>query len=359
MREELKNAMQEHNFSTLFDEYHQKGEWKEICPLIEDLWSSPENPLFHPEGNTGGHTYNALRFLDEFLKRFPQHSEEMIYLSVLFHDVGKAHTDKQFFPKHHEHDTVGFEQMTKVVQQQMELDDETFSFLKIIPKHHMRFWKWFDMADGHRTDMLLDITGGKPVLEAKQRVETFLLSCVADHYGRPSTVVNWDLAYAFYMCLVDDVMTGYPELISADLTEHQKSKIKKHPELYEKQLRLNRILKHNDVRKNDKCNVLDSSFRGMYNSQLREMMKTPSEEYDASKFELILAEHNPKIDLTEVDCQICGQKILQKDAMIIGDFRVCNYVGCITEAHERMIYFNETYVSRIGWDWLFEFNYLK
>ncbi len=82
-------------------------------------------------------------------------------------------------------------------------------------------------------------------------------------------------------------------------------------------------------------------------------MKTSSEEYDASKFELILAEHNPKIDLAEVDCQLCGRKILQKDALMVGGCRVCNYVGCITEAHEHMVKFNETYVLRIGWDWLF------
>ena len=56
--------------------FHDFGIWSIYCSEVEELWNSPENPKWHPEGNTYNHTLLCL-------KEVKKHKLEDINLSVV------------------------------------------------------------------------------------------------------------------------------------------------------------------------------------------------------------------------------------------------------------------------------------
>ena len=82
------------------------GALKDILPELDEMFSTPENPKTHPEGNVGAHTILAIQYV--------AHCSPIVKFSALMHDVGKILTPKQQLPSHAGHEITGPELINKI-----------------------------------------------------------------------------------------------------------------------------------------------------------------------------------------------------------------------------------------------------
>jgi len=77
------------------------GALTHLLPEVDALFGVPQDPAWHPEGDTGAHLLLAL-------DRVPSLGGSAdAALAVLLHDLGKAATDPALWPKHHGHELAG------------------------------------------------------------------------------------------------------------------------------------------------------------------------------------------------------------------------------------------------------------
>lgn len=251
IKSEIKKCFQRNSFQRMFNMFHDFGVWEICCPEIESLWNSPENVKYHPEGNTGGHTANAIKFLDNYFKNFNASDKELLYLGTMFHDIGKPFTDKMEFPKHHDHDSIGlYTLLNSSIKDKFQLNNQKFKFIKLVVKHHMNIWKWFDMKNSTKMDLLLELCNGATEFsDAKNRVKNFLLCCFADHFGKPLNNIDYELVEDSLNTWTDDLMIGFDEIMHTKLTDEQLKRTKTKEKYRSSQLRLNRIERYTKIRK--------------------------------------------------------------------------------------------------------------
>lgn len=149
------------------------------CPALESLFSCPEKLQYHPEGNTGGHTVNALKWLDKNIGFFDleERSVPPLYWAVLLHDIGKPLTDPAEFPRHIDHDGLGAALLKNGLCERLKLPAFTAKLCRFVCENHMRFHHFPEMKPGKKLDFVFDIyknTGKAPAL--------FLTACLADRY---------------------------------------------------------------------------------------------------------------------------------------------------------------------------------
>ncbi len=80
---------------------HQVGALAVLMPELDCLFSVPQDPVYHPEGDAGVHTLMVLQAMR-------QQTEELVLLwSALCHDLGKGVTPAELWPKHPGHELAG------------------------------------------------------------------------------------------------------------------------------------------------------------------------------------------------------------------------------------------------------------
>lgn len=149
------------------------------CPALETLFSCPEKLQYHPEGHTGGHVVNALKWLDRNVGFFDLNKQDgqAVYWSVLLHDIGKPLTNPAEFPRHIGHDFLGANLLRTDFCARLKLPSHTTKLCRFVCENHMRFHRFPEMRKAKKFDFIFDIykqTDNKP--------ELFLIACLADRY---------------------------------------------------------------------------------------------------------------------------------------------------------------------------------
>ena len=127
---EILKAMKSKAFYRFVELAHEIGVLKVIMPEVDVLWQVPEKIQFHPEGNSGEHTLNAL-------KAAPNASA-MVKFGILLHDVGKALTPKEELPSHKLHEVRGQELVYQVCHR-LKTPNRYREFAGMACKQHMKF----------------------------------------------------------------------------------------------------------------------------------------------------------------------------------------------------------------------------
>lgn len=104
--QELLKALKSENFHKFILSARQCGALKEILPEIEQMFSTPENPKTHPEGNVGEHTILAVKYVATCSPK--------VKFASLMHDTGKILTPKEQLPSHLGHEKTGPELINKI-----------------------------------------------------------------------------------------------------------------------------------------------------------------------------------------------------------------------------------------------------
>ena len=162
------------------------------CPALEALFSCPEKLQYHPEGQTGGHVVNALKWLDRNIGFFDLNKQDgqALYWAVLLHDIGKPLTDPAEFPRHVGHDELGAKLLRTDFCARLKLPSFTAKLCRFVCENHMRFHYFSEMKKAKKFDFVFDIykqTDNKPAL--------FLIACLADRYCNRSDD-EWQKEYA-------------------------------------------------------------------------------------------------------------------------------------------------------------------
>ncbi|MCS7316940.1 MAG: AAA family ATPase, partial [Candidatus Dojkabacteria bacterium] len=83
--------------SKIFDFLRQSGLGQKLYPELMELIKTPQDPIFHPEGNVEEHTKQVLAKAQEIAVRekLSPEEKEILILSALFHDIAKPETTKE------------------------------------------------------------------------------------------------------------------------------------------------------------------------------------------------------------------------------------------------------------------------
>ena len=160
-----------------FQNLHDLGALAAYSSALEALFSCRENPQFHPEGNSGGHTASALKWLDAHLPAlgFDSQAQETVYWSVLLHDIGKTQTDPRLWPHHYGHDAAGAQMLTRGFGDSLKLPSRVRKAARFVCAEHMRRFYFNEMRPMKKLRLICEAfaaTDGRP--------EIFIAACLAD-----------------------------------------------------------------------------------------------------------------------------------------------------------------------------------
>lgn len=138
---------------------------------IDDLVGVEQNPEFHPEGDAYAHTMGVL---DEMSKLTDQAERRF---AALTHDLGKALTPKELWPKHHGHEEAGLAPLHSLCNR-IKAPNRWRQAAHFGTENHMRF---------HRVDQMRDVKKVDLIEAARKSVlgiEGFAQLGLADTLGR-------------------------------------------------------------------------------------------------------------------------------------------------------------------------------
>ena len=142
------------------------GALQQIMPEIDKLFYVKEYEKYHPEGNTGGHTLNALKFVAG--------ESAFVQFAVLVHDVGKNFTPIKAWPKHKGHEILGLNAI-KDIARRLRIPNKIRDFAVLSSKLHMKYYHIPDMRIGTLYDLVSALN-----VANKSYLEEYIKVCKAD-----------------------------------------------------------------------------------------------------------------------------------------------------------------------------------
>lgn len=164
--QEFEKAFATGRFYRFIDLMRQIGALQKIMPEIDKLFYVEEYTKYHPEGNTGGHTLNALKFIKE--------ESSLIQFAVLVHDIGKGLTPVKEWPSHKGHEIRGLH-LIKDIARRLKIPNKVRDFAVLSSKLHMKYYYIPDMRVGSLYDLVSELT-----VSHINYVEEYIKVCRAD-----------------------------------------------------------------------------------------------------------------------------------------------------------------------------------
>ncbi len=149
------------------------GALESLLPEVDRLFGVPQPAKYHPEVDTGVHILlslqQAVRLSDDPAVRY----------ATLVHDVGKGVTDKDKWPSHHGHETLGLTLLLEI-SARLHVPNEFSKLAALVCEHHTKLHR----IDELRPSTLLKLIEALDGFRRPERVQKFLLACEADARGR-------------------------------------------------------------------------------------------------------------------------------------------------------------------------------
>jgi tRNA nucleotidyltransferase (CCA-adding enzyme) len=170
---ELHKALTTDHPQKFFEALRECSALKKLFPEIEKLFGVPQPEIHHPEIDTGVHTMMVL----EQAARLS--SDPLVRFAALLHDLGKASTPKDEWPKH-----VGHEQrsipLVKAVCERLRVPNEYQRLAIEVARYHLHYHRAAELKPATMLKVIQAINS----FQNPQRLEHFLLACEADSRGR-------------------------------------------------------------------------------------------------------------------------------------------------------------------------------
>lgn len=170
---ELSRALGEREPAVFFEVLRACGAHAELFPEIEALFGVPQPPQHHPEIDTGVHTLMALtqaaRLTPDVRVRF----------ATLVHDLGKATTPREAWPRHIGHEQRGVAPI-KTLCQRLRVPTEFRELAEGVSRFHLHCHRALEL----RPDTVLKTLEALNAFRKPERLEAFVLACEADARGR-------------------------------------------------------------------------------------------------------------------------------------------------------------------------------
>jgi tRNA nucleotidyltransferase (CCA-adding enzyme) len=175
-----------------------------ILPEVDALFGVPQPEKYHPEIDTGVHTLMCL----EQARKLSDDSA--VLYATLVHDVGKALTERENWPRHIGHESLGLRALSSI-EQRLPLPKEHAALARLVCEHHTKLHRIQELKPA----TLLKLLESLDAIRRPERLQKFLLACEADARGRTG-LEDRDYPQGQYLLTVLDAATSIdiPDLLA-------------------------------------------------------------------------------------------------------------------------------------------------
>ncbi|MEL4279183.1 MULTISPECIES: multifunctional CCA addition/repair protein [Shewanella] len=156
-----------------FEVLRQCGALNILFPEIEALFGVPQPEKWHPEIDTGLHTMLVLAQASALTE------ESAVRFAALVHDLGKALSPKEHWPKHHGHGQKGLP-VIKSLCERLRIPNEYRDLALLVSDQHQNVHQAFEL----RSETIIKLFDKADFWRKPERLEQLLLACLADMRGR-------------------------------------------------------------------------------------------------------------------------------------------------------------------------------
>ena len=170
---ETQRALCERSPDVFIETLRSCGALAILLPEVEALFGIEQRADYHPEIDTGIHTLMALQQSALLTEK------ATIRFTVLVHDLGKAITPKGILPRHTGHEARGLP-LVKDVCDRLKVPNQHRQLAMVVTEYHLMCHKSLDF----KPDSLLKLLTVIGALKSEEKLDDFLLCCMADAKGR-------------------------------------------------------------------------------------------------------------------------------------------------------------------------------
>lgn len=156
-----------------FEVLRQCGALKVLFPEIDALFGVPQPEKWHPEIDTGLHTMMVLAQSSSMTE------EKAVRFAALVHDLGKALSPKEHWPKHHGHGQKGLP-VIKSLCERLRVPNEYRDLALLVSDQHQNVHQAFEL----RSETIIKLFDKADFWRKPERLKQLLLACLADMRGR-------------------------------------------------------------------------------------------------------------------------------------------------------------------------------
>ena len=177
--QETERALLEVTPRAYFEALQECGALAVLFPDLAALFGVPQVAEYHPEIDTGIHTFMVLEQAIELSKSLSDENKVAVRWAAITHDLGKGKTKPEILPSHHGHEAIS-EFLTSDMNKKYRVPKNAARLAILTAKYHTHCHKAFELKPATAMRLLES-------LDAFRRPETldlFLLACEADARGR-------------------------------------------------------------------------------------------------------------------------------------------------------------------------------
>ncbi len=200
------------------------GALKAILPEVDKLFGVPQPEKYHPEIDTGIHILLSLQQAAKLS------DDPLVRYATLVHDVGKAVTDKDKWPSHYAHETLGLK-LQAAINKRLHVPNEFAKLAALVCEHHTKLHRIKELRPGTLLRLIEALDG----FRRPERVQKFLLACEADARGRTG-LENREYPQNKYLTTILD------ELLRMDIGSLVKTRQPKNPQEFVRRCRLDLLV---------------------------------------------------------------------------------------------------------------------
>jgi tRNA nucleotidyltransferase (CCA-adding enzyme) len=171
---ELVKALSETAPAAFFEVLRDCGALARLFPELDRLFGVPQPPEHHPEVDTGLHCLLVLAQAARLS------ADPKVRFAALTHDLGKALTPPEHWPRHRGHEKTGLPALHALCARLKAPKD-----YQRLAEQVMRYHGLCHRAGELRAATLVDLLQRLDALRTDNRLEDFLKACEADARGRP------------------------------------------------------------------------------------------------------------------------------------------------------------------------------
>ncbi len=171
--QETERALGETQPTAFFEVLRACGALAQIFPEVEALFGVPQPAQWHPEIDTGVHTFMVL---DMAARLSPLAS---VRFAALTHDLGKALTPRDKWPRHPGHEVASVRLLLALCAR-LRIPNDFRELAVLVARHHGVVHRAFELRPG----TVLELLENTDAFRRPERFDWFLLACEADARGR-------------------------------------------------------------------------------------------------------------------------------------------------------------------------------
>lgn len=172
--QELRRALLEPQPSAFLRALRGCGALARLLPEVDALYGVPQRAEYHPEVDTGWHLELVL---DQCPRLAP--GDDVVAFAALVHDLGKALTPPDEWPRHIAHEARGIDPV-KALCARLKVPAEHRALGLLVCEYHLLMHRLDELKPNTLLKLLETLDG----LRRPDRVRRFALTCEADFRGR-------------------------------------------------------------------------------------------------------------------------------------------------------------------------------